>query len=480
MNKIINFEPQRVFHYFEEISTIPRGSGNCKKISDYCVAFAREHGLKVLQDEAANVIIYKPASLGYENAETIILQGHLDMVCQKTETSDVDFEKDGIPLYTEGDFVKAKDTTLGADNGIAIAMILAILESKDIAHPPIEAVFTTDEEVGMLGALELNMKNLKGKKMINLDAEDPKTLTVSCAGGCDFTMKIPVVRHLAHGQKVILSIKGLQGGHSGVEIHKGRVNANMLAGRILNYAKSIEDFAIISINGGDKGNAIPRSSTIELLVEDAKHFCDKLKAYIAEVKEELSDREKDFVAELSITEETDASVLDSVSCDVLLFTLVCAPNGVISMSTSIENLVETSLNLGILNTAEKEITVLFSLRSNKKTAMKFLTEQLSRLAKQLKCEAEVLGEYPPWEYKKDSSLQNLYLETYREQFGEEAEVVALHAGLECGVFASAIQGLECIAIGPETLDVHTVSERLSISSTEKTYQFLLNLLKKNM
>ena len=479
MNKIINYEPQRVFYYFEEISAIPRGSGNCKQISDYCVEFAKKHRLKVLQDEAENVIIYKPASSGYENAEPIILQGHLDMVCQKTETSAFDFEKDRISLYTEGDFVKANETTLGADNGIAVAMVLAILESNDIAHPPIEAVFTTDEEIGMLGALKLDMEKLQGKKMINLDAEDPRTLTVSCAGGCDFTMKIPITRHLSHGQKVTLNIKGLQGGHSGVEIHKGRVNANMLAGRILNHAKYIEDFAMIGINGGDKGNAIPRSCRVELFVENAADFCDKLHTYIEEVKAEISDREKDFVAELSITEEMDAFVLDSNSCDDLLFTLVCAPNGVVSMSASIENLVETSLNLGILSTDEKEINLLFSLRSNKKTAMKFLAEQLSQFAKQLNCKTEVSGEYPPWEYKKDSSLQKLYLETYREQFGEEAEVVALHAGLECGVFASAIHGLECIAIGPETLDVHTVSERLRISSTERTYRLLIQLLQKS-
>ena len=478
MKQLTDFEPKRVFHYFEEISAIPRGSGNCKAISDYCVSFAHKHGLQVIQDEAENVVIYKPASFGYENADAVILQGHLDMVCQKTETSAVDFEKDGISVYADGDFIKAKDTTLGADNGIAVAMILAILENKELAHPPIEAVFTTDEEIGMVGAMQLDMGCLKGKKMINLDAEDPKTLTVSCAGGCDFTMKIPVVRHPAYGKKVILTIKGLQGGHSGVEIHKGRLNANMLAGRILHYAKNIADFAMVSIKGGDKGNAIPQSCTVEFLVQNPEVFCEKLRDYIAEVKEEISDREQGFVAELVVTEETDVFVMDPSSRDALLFTLLCAPNGVVAMSASIDNLVETSLNLGILSTEEKEVTMLFSLRSNKKTAMKFLAEQLLQLAKQLHCDAEVSGEYPPWEYKKDSSLQRRYLETYQEQFGVEPEVVAIHAGLECGVFASAIQGLECIAIGPETLDVHTVLERLSISSTEQTYKLLLKLLEK--
>lgn len=476
MDKLMNVSPKSVFRYFEEISAIPRGSGNCKKISDYCVAFAKQHGLTVSKDDADNVVIVKPASEGYEGCEPVILQGHLDMVCQKDQGTSIDFDTDGISLYRDGDFIKADGTTLGADNGIAVAMMLAILEDKTLSHPPIEAVFTSDEEIGLLGAMQLSMDCLKGRRMINLDAEDPKTVTVSCAGGRDFIMTIPITRHLVRGKKVVINIQGLKGGHSGVEIHKGRVNANMLLGRILNHAKEIADFEVIRINGGDKGNAIPLCCTAELLLKDPAGFCEKLQPYLEKVQAEIADREKDFTAEMMITEEDEFSVLDRTSRDALLLVLLLAPNGVIEMSATIENLVETSLNLGILNTKDREVTLLFSLRSNKESSMEFLEEKLSRLATHLGCQTKVTGHYPPWEYREDSALRRLYIKTYQEQFGKKPEVVAIHAGLECGVFASAIEGIDCIAIGPEILDVHTTSERLSVSSTKQTYELLLKLL----
>lgn len=267
MAKLDSLKPLNVFKYFEEICNIPHGSENMDAISEYCVKFAENHSLKYIRDDANNVIIFKSATDGYENAEPVILQGHLDMVCQKTEESNIDFMKDGLDLYVDGDFVKAHGTTLGADNGIAVAMILAILESDEISHPEIQAVFTTDEEIGMVGAGKLDMSVLTAKKMINLDAEEDDAITVSCAGGSDFKAVIPVNRVKQTGTKITVTLKGLKGGHSGVEIDKGRVNADVLAGRFLNHMSNIADFDIIAINGGDKGNAIPNLCRIELCVK---------------------------------------------------------------------------------------------------------------------------------------------------------------------------------------------------------------------
>ena len=290
MDCINTLKPERVFHYFKEISRIPRGSGDMVKIADFCEAFAKEKGLSYVRDDADNVVIYKPASVGYENSDTVILQGHLDMVCQKTEESQKDFSKDGIDLIVDGTFLKAEGTTLGGDNGIAVAMVMAILEDNSLSHPAIEAVFTTDEEIGMIGALQLDMSLLKGKKMINLDSEEDDTATVSCAGGSDFNVSIPVKKVEMTGKKVTVTLKGLLGGHSGVEIHKGRANADILAGRFLNAIKGL-DFGIISINGGDKSNAIPNSCCIELCVKDIDAFEKITTPVIEEIKEEISDRE---------------------------------------------------------------------------------------------------------------------------------------------------------------------------------------------
>lgn len=283
---------QAVFKYFEEISAIPHGSGNMEAISQYCVAFAEKNGLKWVCDDAKNVVIYKPGTAGYEGAETVILQGHIDMVCQKTEESAIDFEKDGVEVLKDGDFIKANGTTLGADNGIAVAMIMTILASKDLPHPPLEAVFTTDEEIGMIGACKLDTKLLNGKKMINLDAEEAGILTVSCAGGSDLKIVLPFVKKTVRGVKILFEIKDLQGGHSGVEIDKGRVNANILAGRILAHARREADFDIIRIDGGTKSNAIPFCCKAELVTKDAQALTNIIKDYFAIIKKEVSEREK--------------------------------------------------------------------------------------------------------------------------------------------------------------------------------------------
>ncbi len=479
MQKLSNLNPNRVFRYFEEISNIPRGSGNMKNISNYCTEFAKNHNLKFIKDDADNVIIYKNGSKGYENSESVILQGHLDIVCQKEDSCNIDFEKDGLDIYVQDGFVKANGTTLGADNGIAVAMILSILESDDIAHPPIEAVFTTDEEVGMLGALKLDFSNLKSKKMINLDSEEEINLTVSCAGGSDFVMNLPITRSKACATKVDIDIIGLAGGHSGVEIDKGRVNANIMAGRILSFAKDICDFDIISINGGSKANAICNSCKISVAVNDAIYFADKLNEYVNIIKNEIFAREKDFDVKISIKDKNSLEVINSSSKEKLIFALLCLPNGIVDMSKEIEGLVETSLNLGILKTESDKITLHFALRSNKESALKFLEDKLSVFAKNAGFETSTFGHYPSWEFNKNSFLQETYKKIYKQKTGNEINVVAIHAGLECGVFASNIKDFDGISIGPWMYDVHTTKEKLDIKSTQNVYDFLLELLKES-
>ncbi len=476
MLNLEHLKSNRIFYYFSKISAIPRGSGNQKRIREFCVAFAKEHDLKFIQDDANNVIIYKQGTNGFENSEPIILQGHLDMVCQKNEGIEIDFANDGIDIYLDGDFIKARGTTLGADNGIAVSMMLSILEDDTISHPPIEAVFTTDEEIGMIGAGKLDFSHLKGKKMLNLDSEDPKTLTVSCAGGSECGVSLSVNRKQIYGQRVVLKLQGLKGGHSGVEINAGRVNADILAGRVLKTIKKAGKCHILSINGGDKGNAIPRNCCIELVVPDPVDFIEQVKDLLSSIQEEISDKEEGFVPTLEILEQDEFSVLDKESEEKLLFSLLHAPNGVIAMSANVSDLVETSLNLGIVKTEEDVVKMLFSLRSNKASALVFLEEELVHFFDYLGCNIDTYGHYPPWEFCKNSKMQALYQEVYEDYHGERPIVTAIHAGLECAVFAANIQGLDCISIGPEMYDIHTTNERLSVSSVDATYQIVLELL----
>ena len=473
---IKTLDPQRVFHYFEEISAVPRGSGNREGICRYCLETAEKLGLSARADAAKNIVVYKPASEGYESAEPIILQGHTDMVCQKTEEREIDFERDGLRLMTDGDWVFADGTTLGADNGIAMAMIFAILEDKTLAHPPIEALFTADEEVGLLGASEVSGEWFSGKRLINLDSEDADTITVSCAGGCEVSLTLPQTRVEACGQEVTLTLRGLQGGHSGVEIDKGRVNANLLMGRILNHLST--PFVLISVNGGDKGNAIPRSSAVKLITADIDALCQEVNGYWATVKQELFDREPD--AELILTQGESGRYegMTATMQEQVIFLLTCAPNGIMEMSKSIDGLVETSLNLGVFSTEEDGVHLVFALRSNKQTALDALEERVIRFGKMAGCEIEAHGHYPPWEYKSESVLRTVTEQVFLEQYGKAPKIEAIHAGLECGVLASKIAGLDCISIGPDLRDVHTVEERLSVSSTQETYRLLTTLLER--
>ena len=470
-----NLKPEKVFKYFSEICHIPHGSGNMEKISAYCEEFAKANGLDYFRDDVNNVIIYKPASEGYETAAPVILQGHLDMVCQKDEGVDIDFETDGLDIFLDGDYLKARGTTLGADNGIAVAMIMAILEDKTLSHPPIEAVFTIDEETGLIGAGNLQFDKLKGKRMINMDSEEQEILTVSCAGGSDFRMTFPIKRTEKSGIEIKIAVKGLLGGHSGVEIDKNRVNANILMGQILQFAAENADVEIISVNGGDKSNAIPNAAVAHLVVQNPE-TAEKIKEFAAAKKETLSKSEPDFVYEISVGEAGTFEVFENDLKERFIFALYCTADGVMEMSREIEGLVETSLNLGILKTGETEIVMHYALRSNKKAGLILLEDKMKAFAAKAGADVETFGHYPPWEFKPASALQELYKEKYKEKFGDYPLVRAIHAGLECGVFADNIDGIDCISIGPEMHDVHTSKESLSVSSTKAIYELIINVL----
>lgn len=470
-----NEKIDRIFDIFGEMSSIPHGSGDMEKIANYCVDFAKKLDLKYHRDDANNVIIYKNANKCQGDLSPVILQGHLDMVCQKEEGLDFNFLEEPLKLIYDSDFLKASGTTLGADNGIAVAMILSLLERNDIPHPPIEAVFTTDEEIGMLGAKELDCSLLSGKKFINLDSEEDDTVTVSCAGGSDFKATLKIDREIRTANKVKITLGGLKGGHSGVEIDKHRINANVLGGRFLDYLNRISEIDIISVNGGDKANAIPCLCEIEIATTDQK-IEEKINDFYETVAKEISFNEPNFKIEVSVIENVSCPILSKEVTDKLIYILCCIPNGIIDMSSEITGLVETSLNLGILITSDNTIVFHSALRSNKKSSLDFLENKLKLFFKNIDADIETFGHYPPWEYKNDSTLRELYIDIYTAATGTSPKVEAIHAGLECAVFSSAIKNADCIAIGPNIFDAHTVNERLEVSSVEKVYQLLITLL----
>ncbi len=477
MNKLHGLCPERVFYYFEQLSSVPRGSGNRGPVADFICRFAEAHSLRFYRDSADNVIIFKPAAAGCDKSEPVILQGHLDMVCQKREGSDFDFSSDGIRLAVNGDYISADGTTLGADNGIAVAMLLAILEDTALSHPAIEAVFTSDEEIGMLGAAALDCSRLSAKRMINIDSEEDDVLTVSCAGGVDLTVTARPETKKVHGTAVKITLAGLRGGHSGVEIDKGRVNADILLGRVLNNLRPCK-FDIIELLGGDKANAIPLLATATLCTDDPDLLKKTAEEYLGTVKNEISSREPGFAPALEVIGEGDYTVLEhSLSADIL-FLLGTAPNGIAEMSREIEGLVETSSNLGIMQVSADSVRLVFSFRSNKRSAMDALLQRVVLLAERAHLKTETSGFYPSWEYRENSPLRELYREIYREQNGADVKVEAIHAGLECAVFSDRIRELDCIAVGPTMFDVHTPKERLCISSVEKIYKILTELLKR--
>lgn len=479
MNVLSELQPKAVFHYFENLCSIPHGSTNTKAISDYCVAFAREHGLNYIQDEMNNVIIFKDGTAGYENSAPVIIQGHLDMVCEKTPESAIDFTKDGLELIVEGDYIHANGTTLGGDDGIAVAYVLAILASDDIPHPPLEVVFTVDEEIGMLGAAGMDVSMLKGKMLLNIDSEDEGILLTSCAGGATAKVIVPMEYSEAELLKYEVTIHGLKGGHSGVEIDKCRANSNMLMGRLLYGLSKEMGFSINGLAGGLKDNVIPNETKVNIFVLHGAG--QQLEEYLQSFETILGNEYKTADPNIKVSYKADgmikASVLDGISQTTVIFLLMNLPNGIQAMSADIPGLVETSLNLGILKVQDKFIAS-FSVRSSVSTAKAALLDKLELLAEFFDGKLEVTGDYPAWEYKKDSYLREVMVQTYKDQYGESPEIQAIHAGLECGILSGKIDNLDCISFGPNMDDIHTAKERLSISSTQRVWEYLLEVLKR--
>ena len=466
-----------IFRYFSEISEIPRGSGNEQAVSNYLVSFAKEHKLEYTQDEAYNVIMIKEATPGYEEEPAIILQGHMDMVCEKLKDSTHDFLKDGIKLLVKGDYLHADGTTLGADNGVAVAYILAMLSDDNLQHPRLEAIITTDEEMGLNGAKALDLSHLKGKYLINLDSEEEDCVLTSCAGGMRCNCTLPIQRIEATGKRVKLSLGGMKGGHSGSDIINNRANAPKLLGRLLFELRESNNFALIRIQGGFKDNVIPREAEAELLIEgDSKTEYETLRDSIAKLMKgyqmELSASEPGLKYELEELEEGTFRVLHPVSFEKALFMLVNMPNGVQVMSSHIPGLVESSLNLGILNTEEDHIMFTDAIRSSLDSYKHYMSNQLNYMINFLGGEFSEYAEYPGWEYKPDSLLREHYKRLYKESTGKDMRVEAIHAGLECGILSEKLPGIDAISIGPDMFHVHTVEEKLNIPSAIRVYQLL--------
>ena len=475
-NVLNNLNPSLVFKYFEEISQIPRGSGNEKEISDYLYKFAKDLNLEVVQDDYLNIIIKKPATKGYENCPGVILQGHMDMVCEKNKDVDHDFEKDPIELKIVDDMIYANGTTLGADNGIAVAMSLAILASNDLAHPALEVLITSNEEAGMTGAMGLDGSIFNGKYIINLDSEEEGYLLVSCAGGNRSYVTLPLTfKPIAEDKQVLLlEVKGLLGGHSGMDIVKQRANSNVTMGRILN-SLGVE-FDLVEVNGGSKNNAIPRECEAKIVVN--KDQVDALKDSVSKIEEILKHEFRSTDANLQVVvSESNADKALSDDCKskvILLLNLI--PNGIQTQSMEIEGLVESSTNLGVVKTENNIMSFESAVRSSVATLRENINNKTKLIADYVGANFENTDGYPAWEYANDSKLEQLCIDVYEKLTGKKPIITAIHAGLECGLLLDKMPGCEAISMGPDMFEVHSPNEHVSITSIKNVWDYLVKVL----
>ena len=477
-NRVLaGYEPALVLQYFEEICAIPHGSGNTKAISDFLVAFAKKHDLDYRQDGLNNVIIFQEGTCGMEDHAPVILQGHMDMVCEKDQDCSIDMLTQGLDVTHDGEYVFANGTTLGGDDGIAVAFALALLADKSIAHPPLEVVITVDEETGMEGATGIDLSELKGRTLINIDSEEEGVFTVSCAGGVKSTIHLPVQRRAVYGPCVRLTVEGLQGGHSGVEIHKNRANATKVMGELLSRIQKLMPLCITKLSGGTQDNAIPRSCSVTL-VAMGSHI-ERINEITGQLQQEIRQQYDEPEARI-YGDDVDAFGGNALSTQLSakVIALLCSvPNGIQSWSKDIPGLVQTSLNLGVTSMEKDKLSLTFAVRSSVNQEKTDLLNQLKELARLQDCSYSDTGNYPAWEYVQDSALRDTMVRIYGEMFGKEPQVVAIHAGLECGILSDKLPGLECVSIGPQMYDIHTSRERLDIASTERTWQFLLKTLR---
>ena len=476
MRKLAGLEPQAVFRYFEDICAIPHGSYNTKAISDYLVDFAKVNNLRYIQDELNNVILFADATPGYEDHEPVILQGHMDMVCEKDDSSPIDMEKEGLDITHDGNYIFAKGTTLGGDNGIAVAYALALLGDPTIPHPALEVIITVDEETGMEGAAGIDLSSLKSRRMLNMDSEEEGIFTVSCAGGVKSTITMPVERRAVYGPCVRLTVEGLQGGHSGVEIHKNLANANKVMGEFLGRVQKLMPVCITKLQGGAKDNAIPRSCQVTLVALGM--YIERINDVAAQLQQEIREQydEPNVIIRGDDVDALGGNALTTECSAKLIALLNAAPNGVQSWSQDIQGLVQISLNLGVAKLSDN-LELTFAIRSSVNREKLDLAARLEELARFYDAEVTHKGDYPAWEYKKDSGLRDTMVKVYKEMYNAEPQVVAIHAGLECGLLSEKLPGLDCVSIGPEMHDIHTSRERLGIASVGRMWQYIQEVLK---
>lgn len=480
MIQLENIKPERVFYYFEQLCKIPRGSGNMEGISSFCMDFAKQHHLEADRDEFYNVLIRKKASTGKEESETLILQAHLDMVCEKDAGHLFDFEKDELELIVSDGKITANHTTLGADNGIGMAYCLAILASHTIVHPPLEVLFTSDEEVGMIGAGVFDASVLKGRRMLNLDCEGEEYLTAGCAGGvrCEGRLPLSFVETQDKGGMNIL-ISGLKGGHSGESINKGGKNATKLLGRLLFEISQKFCFSIVELEGGNKDNVIPRQAAAKIVLENQDvATCQEFVAdFYKKLQLELADWEPDLLVETGAHKIENSRMLSPNSKGLVIFLLMNLPNGVQDMSYHIPGMPETSLNLGVAKLEEDELIIQTLIRSSIQTAKEALRDKVAYLIEFLGGECFITQNYPGWSYKEESSFRDICVEAFRRVKKHDPKVQIIHAGLECGILTDKIPGVDCISMGPDLYDIHTTRETADIESVKNIWEIILEILK---
>ncbi len=480
MGVLSDLEPKKVFYFFEEITRIPHGSGNVGQISDYLADFAKKRGLFCIQDKLKNIIIVKEATSGYEGEPAVILQGHMDMVAVKKPDCDMDMKTQGLQVAVRGDEVYAEGTSLGGDDGIAVAYALALLDSDSLSHPRLEVVITVDEEVGMDGARGIDLSMLTGNRMINLDSEEEGIFLTSCAGGARVHCRLPLDSRERQGRAVEVTLGGLLGGHSGGEIHKERGNSNCLFGRVLYRLAQKLPVSLCQVKGGLADNAIPRE-TKALLVTEAEaagELCAVIKELGEEIRAELGSKDPDFYIEAKEGGEGSFSCVSPELTKAAGAFLCALPGGVQAMSADMPGLVETSLNLGILKYEEGNLLAEFSVRSSVESAKRALIDRVGAVTGLAGGAIEVSGDYPGWKFRKDSPLRDKMVRLYEEMYGAAPKVEAIHAGLECGILGSKIGNLDCVSMGPDMKAIHTTEETLSISSVKRVWEYLVRLLAK--
>ena len=476
MNPLQNTEPKEVFKWFYEISQVPRGSGNERAISDFLVKFAKDRNLEVHQDKAMNVIIKKPGTAGYEKSPTVIIQGHMDMVCEKDASSNHDFLKDPIKFVVKGEMLYADKTTLGGDDGIAVAYALTVLDSKDIPHPPLEVLITTEEETGMGGAMALTDEHLQGTRLLNIDSEEEGVFLVSCAGGANIHVFFDIKKETAKGKFLKITVGGLLGGHSGIEINKQRANSIKLLGRILYNIKQNEKINIVEISGGSKHNAIAKDAYAVIAAENTEAVLKIVEKMTADFKNEYRAVDKLLTVTANETQNPSGQMFTKELTLNLIDFMASIPNGVQYMSMEIHGLVQTSLNNGVLEEIDGKIKFTTSVRSSVKSALDEIVDVLRIQAERCGAEFKKNSEYPAWEYSPDSPVRDAAVNVYKKLNKKEPLITAIHAGLECGLLKKTLPKVDAISFGPNLYDVHTPNEHMEIASVERVWKFLLAYL----